>query len=394
MLRPYQTRLLEELRTSLRDHKRVLAVLPTGGGKTKIFCEIAAAARARGHTVQVLVHRRELVDQTPDPSVQTIQSWTPNGADLVIVDEAHHACALSWADKLRGCERLLGFTATPQRLDGNGLDGIFGRMVEGPNVARLMADGFLSQFRLFAPPGGVDIKGVANAVKNWKLLAPGRQTIGFCVSLAHMQTVAAAFEAEGVHVGCINGRMAKAARDEVVRQFKEGKLRILLSVELISEGFDVPACDCVLLMRPTKSLAMYLQQVGRGLRPSNKECVILDCVGNSAHHGMPDEERIWSLQGHAKIRNGLVANAPVRVCSRCFGVHRPHLRVCPFCGFSHPLDKRIPTDLELILEQKRQMKRDVGRARSVGDLERIAKERGYSRGWIYRLLAARNRRGT
>jgi superfamily II DNA or RNA helicase len=147
----------------------------------------------------------------------------------------------------------------------------------------------------------------------------------------------------------------------------------------------------VLLMRPTKSLAMYLQQVGRGLRPSNKECVILDCVGNSAHHGMPDEERIWSLQGHAKIRNGLVANAPVRVCSRCFGVHRPHLRVCPFCGFSHPLDKRIPTDLELILEQKRQMKRDVGRARSVEDLERIAKERGYKRGWVDHILRTRHR---
>ena len=391
MLRPYQQQMLGELRTSLRDNKRVLAVLPTGGGKTRIFCEIAAAARSRGHVVQVLVHRRELVDQTPDPSVQTIQSWTPNGADLVIVDEAHHACALSWADKLRGCDRVLGFTATPQRLDGNGLDGIFDVMVEGPNVAQLMAGGYLSRYKLFAPPGGVDIKGVANAVKNWKLLAPGRQTIGFCVSLAHMQSVAAAFEAEGVHVGCIDGRMAKAARDVVVRRFRDGELRILLSVELISEGFDVPACDCVLLMRPTKSLAMYLQQVGRGLRPSDKECVVLDCVGNAYNHGMPDEERVWSLQGHAKIRNGLVANMPVRVCGSCFGVHKPHLRVCPFCGFSHPLDKRIPEELELILEQKRQMKRDVGRARSVEDLERIAKERGYKSGWVQHILRTRHR---
>ena len=124
----------------MRSHDKVLTVLPTGGGKTRIFCEIAKAARAKGAHVQVLVHRRELVDQTPDESVCTIQSWQPDGEDLVIVDEAHHACARTWKDKLQQCTKVLGFTATPQRLDGGGLDVVFDEMVVGPTSAQLIDD--------------------------------------------------------------------------------------------------------------------------------------------------------------------------------------------------------------------------------------------------------------
>lgn len=415
-LRDYQQNLLEDLRAQLRHHKRVLGVLPTGGGKTRIFCEIAKLARQRGLNVQILVHRRELLEQTPDQQVQTIQSWVPKGEDLVIVDEAHHACARTWREKLLACERVLGFTATPQRLDGGGLDVVFDRMVIGPSSSELITAGWLSEYKLFCPPGQADLRGirktggdysrkqldervndlktVATAVKNWRLLAGGRQTIGFCVSVAHMQHVADCFEQAGITVACIEGKMSKATRDEAIAAFRDQRVKILLSVELISEGFDVPACDCVLLLRPTQSVGLYMQQVGRALRPSDQHAVILDCAGNCERHGMPDDERAWSLMGTKKERDGLVANLAVRTCPQCYGVHKPHLRTCPYCGYMHPLDARIPAEADIILQEqtriKKEMRRAVGRARSAEELEHIARERGYSMRWVDHVLKSRS----
>ena len=399
----------------MRQHNRVLGVLPTGGGKTKIFTEIAKSARARGLSVKVLVHRRELVEQTPDPEVLTIQSWTPGGEDLVIVDEAHHACAATWKRKLSQVSRVLGFTATPERLDGGGLDVVFDHMCVGASAAELLELGYLSKFRVFCPPGQPELRGirkqggdysrrmlanvcsdapvVATAVKNWKLFAADRQTIGFCVSVAHMAEVEHSFKSAGIPVACIEGRMPRAKRDQAVEDFRCGRIRVLLSVDLISEGFDVPDCNCVLLLRPTQSLGLHLQQVGRALRPSDQPAIVLDCAGNSATHGMPDQPRTWSLQGRTKEREGLVASLPVRVCPQCYGVHKPHLRTCPYCSFLHPLDSRIPAEADCILKEvqakRKESRREVGRARSVEDLERIARERGYSMRWVDHVLRSR-----
>jgi len=414
-LRDYQQSLLENLRIQLRHHNRVLGVLPTGAGKTRIFCEIAKLARQRGANVQILVHRKELLEQTPDDQVQTIQSWAPKDEDLVIVDEAHHACARTWREKLLACKRVLGFTATPQRLDGGGLDAVFDHMIVGPSPSELIAAGWLSKYKLFCPPGQADLRGVrkvggdysrkqldtrtndqktvATAVKNWCLLAGGRQTIGFCVSVAHMQHTADCFRQAGITVACIEGRMSKTTRDEAIAAFRNLRVKVLLSVELISEGFDAPACDCVLLLRPTQSVGLYMQQVGRALRPSDQHAIILDCAGNCERHGMPDAERLWSLEGTSKERTGLVTDLAVRTCPQCYGVHRPHLRTCPYCGYVHPLDARIPAEADIILQEqvrtKKEMRRAVGRARSVEELEAIARERGYSMRWVDHVLGSR-----
>ena len=419
-LRPYQQKMLERLRFSMRAHDKVLAVLPTGGGKTIIFSEIARRAAASGKKVQVLVHRRELLAQAVGKlgdccEVNTIQGWTPAPCDLVIVDEAHHATARSWREKIDAAGgKLLGFTATPQRLDGSGLSTVFDTMVQGPTVRQLILGGFLSSYRLYAPPGRPDLTGirrvrgdysrkalgeavgtrgvVAAALKNWKMYGIGRQTIGFCVSVAHMEQVAATFREAGVRVGTIDGKQTPGARADAVRDFKAGRIQVLLSVELISEGFDCPDADCILMLRPTASLAMYLQQVGRGLRPSSQECLILDCAGNSVKHGMPCADREWSLASERVTRDG-VANVAVRVCSRCFSCHRPGVRVCPFCGFQHPLDSRIPEEREILLQEKkkeaREMRRDVGRARSAEELMELAKRRGYSPKWVDHVLRSR-----
>lgn len=288
-------------------------------------------------------------------------------------------------------------------------------MVLGPNSAQLIQDGWLSEYRLFAPPGQPTLKGirkqagdynrkqlgnacaepkvVATALKNWKLLAGGRRTIGFCVSVAHMELVAGAFRSAGLSVAIVEGRMSKKDRDQSIEAFRTGQAQILLSVDLISEGFDVPGCDCVMLLRPTQSLGLYLQQVGRGLRPSAQSAIILDCAGNSARHGMPDDHRIWSLHGKKKERAGLVGDLPVRVCQQCYSVHKPHLRICPYCGANHPLSERIPEERDILLEEKEQkrhtMRRAVGKARTAEELQKIAEERGYKPGWVDAVLRSR-----
>lgn len=425
MLRDYQIQLIEDTRHALRCCDRVLAVAPTGAGKTQIFCTIAAHAQDKGKRVAILTHRRELnlqvlnrLAQMRIPrltiDVRSVQQRSQPVADLLIVDEAHHSMARTWRLALECAPRVIGFTATPQRLDGKGLGDVFDTMVQGPTVAQLMAAGHLSAYRLFCPPGRADLTGLkrragdyargelaervdqrrvmAAAVKNWQLYAHGRQTIGFCVSLAHAEHVRAAFAEVGVAATCIDGNMNGVQRACVVEAFRAGRVRVLLSVELIGEGFDVPNCDCVLLMRPTQSLGLHLQQIGRGLRPSARECIILDCAGNSELHGLPDEDRHWSLDGQTKERKGLVANVAIRICPRCYGVHKP-AGVCPFCGWVYPVAQVVPEEADVALvdrtEELRAMRREVGAARTREQLEHVARTRGYKRGWVEQVMRAR-----
>jgi len=177
-----------------------------------------------------------------------------------------------------------------------------------------------------------------------------------------------------------------------MKAFRDGAIRVLLSVDLISEGFDVPACDCVLLMRPTASLSLYLQQVGRALRPSDQHAVILDCCGNAEVHGLPDMDREWSLEGTSKERKGLVPNIAVRVCPVCYGVHKP-APVCPYCGHIHAVDRAVPVEEDVLLidrtEELKQKRAEVGRARNRDALLKIAADRGYKPGWVDRVIASR-----
>jgi superfamily II DNA or RNA helicase len=172
---------------------------------------------------------------------------------------------------------------------------------------------------------------------------------------------------------------------------------VLVSVDLISEGFDVPACDCAILLRPTASLSVYLQQVGRALRPSDREAVILDCAGNSQTHGLPCDARPWSLQGIApKSRSDLRAVA-VRICPSCYGVHRP-AAVCPFCGHVHAVAREMPKEVQADLvevdtrraaAEAKSKRKEVGKARTLEELLQIAKDRGYKPGWAYAVMKSR-----
>lgn len=454
-LRQYQLDLIDAIRAELPHHRRVLAVLPTGAGKTHTFCTIAQRSAVKNNNVLILVHRAELLEQTskrlaamgvehgiiaPKHPVTHAQvqvasiyavarrlkqfPWSPN---LIIVDEAHHCIARSWQQVMDGYEHafIIGWTATPARLDGRGLTAAFDQLIEGPAIRRLIECGYLSRYQLYAPPSKIDRSSLKKrggdyrteeiepmvtrpdvlfaAVANYQQYAAGKRAIAFCSSIRHAEKVRDSFLKAGIPAASIDGTLTSDIRLDRIDKFKSGEIQILVSVDLVSEGFDVPGCDCVILLRPTASLAVYLQQVGRALRPSDCEAVILDCCGNALEHGLPCQPREWSLQGKIKSRELGQQAVPIRVCDKCYGVYKP-APACPYCGHLNKPKKDVPTEQAVLLEEvdmrqaaaaereaKKQKRREVGQARTLEELLKIAKDRGYAPGWAYAVMKSRKR---
>ncbi len=383
-LRAYQELAINQVREALEQHLRALLVMPTGSGKTIVFARISRLASDRGRKVLILVHRRELVKQASDKllkagvehgiiaagfkpsshpvqiaSVQTLARRLRTVSiepDLIIIDEAHHAVAGQWEKILQhfGTSRVIGVTATPSRLDGRGLGSHFSILVSGPSVKQLTKLGFLSQHRVFAPPVIADLKGVrtragdyasdqlseamnrptitGDAIAQYRKRADGLPAIAFCCSVAHATSVCASFNAAGYRAKLVTGNMPMEERDEAVSGLADGRTQVLCSVDVVSEGTDVPAVSAAILLRPTQSEALYLQQVGRILRPQpGKIAIILDHVGNTFKHGFIDDVRAWSLNSKPKRQRKDEPAVEVRQCPKCFAAFRPQ-PVCPCCG--------------------------------------------------------------
>lgn len=459
-LRPYQDKIVQDLRQSIRQgSKSPLLVLPTGGGKTFVFCYIARQAAAKGSKILTLVHRQELLMQSSgsmdllgvehgliapkhtatqdDVQVASVQTlvrrlerirWSP---DIVIVDEAHHAVAGSWRKILDAfpSSLVIGVTATPCRLDGQGLGtkvgGVFDSMVIGPSIADLTEEGYLSPCKVYAPPMVADIEGVkrvagdfqkkqlaermdkpkitGDAVGHYSKLTPGRPAIAFCVSVAHAEHVAAQFNSCGFRAASLDGSLPDEERKQRIEDLAEGRIHVLTSCEIVSEGFDLPVVEVAILLRPTTSTALYLQQVGRALRPcEGKEfAVILDHVGNVLTHGMPDMDRDWELNAGKPKRKGKRDVAPpVRQCEQCFTCHAP-APFCPCCGYRYKMDDRTPEQVEGELQEiteaekqqlARERKREEADCKTLEDLEILGRARGYSPGWAAHRYKARMRK--
>jgi superfamily II DNA or RNA helicase len=273
--------------------------------------------------------------------------------DMLIIDEAHHATAGTYR-KIAAAwpnARVLGVTATPQRTDGKGLDETFDKMVFGPSPSALIADGYLSRMRYLALPQTVDLSGVASrsgdyaleqlasamdqrritgdAEAHYRKHLAGRPAIAFCATVAHAEHVAEQFAEAGWNAASVDGSMAPDERARRIAAIGNGGLNVLTSCEIVSEGTDIPSVAGAILLRPTQSLIVYLQQVGRVLRPKpdGSVAVILDHVGNVFRHGMPDSEREWSLAGIPKKDKP----PAVRQCGECYAVFPP-AAVCPECG--------------------------------------------------------------
>lgn len=355
---------------------------------------IAHDARVYVASVQTLVKRLE---QYPAP-------------DIIVVDEAHHLTLDStWGRVISAypAAKLLPVTATPIRLDGKGLGvgagGFADAMIMGPTMRELIDAGHLSPYRIFAPPNALDLTGVrtrmgdyakdqlagavdkpaitGDAVQHYQRLCAGKRAVAFCVSVAHAQHVANEFKEAGVPAEFLDGTLDAMERDRIIKRFEAGETLVMSSCDIVSEGFDLPAIEAAILLRPTQSLSLYLQQVGRALRvfPGKREAVILDHVGAVATHGLPDEEREWSLEGVKKGKKAANDNEPdvaITTCTKCFTIHRP-APVCPTCGHVYPVHERKieTTDGELVelgseqLEAMRRQKRLMqGKAQTVDEL--------------------------
>ncbi len=455
-LRDYQESMLDQARDHMRRGvRRILLQLPTGGGKTVMAATMLGGASSRGKPSQFLVHRRELVEQTSVTfgavgiehgliasglpaagqravqlsAVQTLVNRldTIPTPSLVVVDEAHHAVAGTWDRILSAWPDafIIGLTATPERLDGRGLKDHFDVMVKGPSVASLIERGFLSPYSYYAP-GVPDLLGVrttagdfnraglaaamdkpkliGDVVEHYLRLAPGEQGIVFAVSREHSRRIADAFTANGVRAAHVDGAMNDQERARIVGGFRAGDVRVMVNVDLFGEGFDVPGLVYCGLARPTKSLGLHLQQVGRALRvmAGKAQAIIADHAGNAMTHGLPDDEREWTLEGRKRgsSRAGGWADAvAVHQCSECFRVTPSVLRVCP-CGHEFPVKVRAldQEDGELFALDREAMralaqaeKQAVARARkeeerrceTMMDFIRLGRERGYANpaGW-------------
>jgi DNA repair protein RadD len=376
VLRPYQQRILQELREHWRD--RPLVSLATGGGKTAVMAGLIQGAIARGKRVVFIAHRRTLVYQTRDrfkqygieagivmgcedpgpgpvyvASIQTLARRDLQ-ADIAICDEAHRAVSPSWKAVLARYPIVAGCTATAYRLDGAPLGDIFGHIIHGPTVQDLAAEGILCLPRIFAPPGP-DLKGVhvragdyvpseleaavakpqliGDIVTTWERHAKGRPTVAFGVGVAHSKMIAAAFGDKGRH---IDGNTSQQEREQAVADLESGRIHVLSNCDVISEGWDLPRLQCAILARPTKSMALHRQQIGRVMRacPLKDGCIVLDHAGNTARHGVPTDEVEVSLEGKAKRK---VEAAP-RTCKQCFAVIESY--PCWDCGFEPDATER------------------------------------------------------
>jgi len=393
-LRSYQEEAVEAVRRAYVDGcRRVLFVLPTGGGKTVVFSHITQSAAARGNRVLLLVHRVELLDQASRSlgamgvrhgviaagrsmnlsapvqvaSVQTLarrlHHLPHDHFQLAIVDESHHATAGTWSKTLQHFShaRVLGVTATPCRADGRGLGEMFDEMVLGPSSAWLTEQGYLAASRVFAPPIGFSAKGLrkrmgdfdmkqaseelggrsimGDAVSHYRKHLEGQTAIAFCCSVAHAEAVAEAFRGQGVNAASIDGSMDAATRRGLLEALGSGELKVLTSCSLIGEGVDVPSVAGCILLRPTQSLSLHLQMIGRCLRPQEgKTSVILDHVGNIQRLGHHLDEQEWTLDGVKKKERD---SAPsVKVCPKCFAAMGSRASECEECGYKFVVEKR------------------------------------------------------
>jgi superfamily II DNA or RNA helicase len=240
-----------------------------------------------------------------------------------------------------------------------------------------------------------------DAIKHYMKLAPGKRAVVFCVSIEHSKHVVAQFQAAGIPSAHVDGETPTEERDEAVEKFRKGKIQVLSNVELFGEGFDLPSLEVAILLRPTASLGLFIQQTGRALRTSagKETAIILDHAGNVSRHGLPDEERDWSLEGHQCKTKG-EKSLSVRICPSCFGAQKSGRPVCSFCGFVFETKQRkvehIDGELsEIDLDQLRRVKKsEQGRCSTLEELTELGKKRGYKfpYRWARFLFQARQRR--
>lgn len=434
-LREYQQELIEKIFNALDSgYTAPCVVLPCGGGKSVILAEIAKLYTLTGRQVLFLVHRKELCEQIfntfvkygVDMSlcrismVQTIvrRLHREPKPDLIITDENHHSLAKTYKkiyEHYNGVPRI-GVTATPERINGDGLKDVNDILIVGVTAKWLIDNNYLSPYDYYAPivkmpkfrtrNGDFLQSEVASffdknkkkiygdTIKHYRRLADGKQAICYLPTVEFSEQTAKEFIKNGIPSAHIDGTTPKTVRDKIINDFRNGTIKILCNVDIVSEGFDVPDCECVILLRPTKSLILYTQQSMRCMRyKEGKRAIIIDHVNNIERFGFPDREREWTLEGHKK-RKG-TQEQPLKICKNCFAAVPISTRVCPICQtefeFANNETRTVDVKLVKITQAKERVKHYLSaqECKNVEELSQFAKLHGYKPGWVYYQQKAR-----
>ena len=434
----YQQKLVDETRKKLTEgHHGVLIVSPPGSGKSVVIAEIARLTTLKKNRILFFVHRKELVNQIKDSFIKqdvdlkycTILTVGKVAnrlnilakPDLIVVDESQHSRAKTYQkifDYYSDVPRL-GFTGSPWRLSGKGFKDIYSAMVLGPTAKWLIQNKKLAPFTVYGyqlgdkstlkngSTGDYTKKSLDNytksiihgdIVKSWLKFAKNGKTIVYCHSTSFSKEVAQAFRDAGINAVHADAKTPQNKRDKIMKAFKNGEIKVLCNVDLVSEGFNVPDCSCVVLLRPTESLVIYLQQSMRAMRyQKGKHAVIIDQVGNFERFGLPNTDYHWSLEDRAKHphREGGNTDAiAIKTCPECFAVIKASNVTCPLCGHDFSIEirkikQKKDQELRAIKAEKFHIdliaKKKVSELTSFKELTMYAKAKHYKNGWAWHM---------
>lgn len=451
-LRSYQQETIDNVLNSMRQgHRRIIVQQPPRTGKTVIMAEIARRATAKHNRVMFVIHRKEVLaqavatfeQQTVQMNLATmgmVQSLSRRlgrlpPPQLILIDEAHHALAKSYVKILQAYPDafVLFFTATPARTGHDQLDQVADDIIVGKSIKWLTEHHFLAPYRYFglgdidrsklrkangdytteSMDQALDHQIYGNIVKQYQRLATGKQAVVYCHSVESAKKVMNEFAKAGISAAEVDGNTPATVRDDLVTKFRHQELMVLVNVNLFTEGVDLPNVDCVIMARPTSSLALYLQFSMRCLNPrEGKTAIIIDHVDNFLNFGLPNNDRDWNeaIKTRDKRKQPKQDNGPaICQCKFCFGAfYRKEMQdsCCPLCG--HRLDpekkdyKIVNVDLQEIKEnqaikRRKQMVNKIledqvmanvadktpGQLTTLKELQAYAKLHNYSPGWAW-----------
>lgn len=445
-----QAELISDVRSELSNGARsVLIQAGTGSGKTIVASTIVKSAYDKGNKVLFVVPRIDLVRQTcntftnfdiPHGFIVSGRRYDPkelvhiaskdtlirrlkdtNDYKLVIIDECHYGGSglNDIVQYYKPNATLLGLSASPWDMAGHGMKHQYDTMVCGKSIRWLIDNKRLSDYKAYAPShvdlsnigliGGdfnqkqlaekmeADVLLMGDTVNHYKEHAMGKRGVTFCVRRKHSEMMAKAYRDAGVMAVHMDGETPDEVRVKIAKAFAKREIQVICNCELLTFGYDLASISesnaCVEAMsdcQPTKSLSKQLQKWGRNLRYDGTQHVFFDHANNFETHGLPCDEREWTLEPREKRKRAMTdqeRNIAVRQCSQCYCVHKP-APICPDCGFVYPIQERVVEEVDVKLNEievanhKKKLRKEQGMARTYEDLERIAKERGYKPYWV------------
>ena len=469
-LRPYQEEILVLLKQAISEgHRHILLGAPTGFGKTAISKSIVDGIVEKDNRVLFTAHRKELIYQTfktfdrPGAisvslgsegaysknkpiqlgSLQTISSRLRGHGkgylgkiNVVLIDEAHYGHGSAMQKKifeLYGDEAIvIGLSATPIDALGYRLEG-YDTTLYPVQTDDLIAMGYLVPVECYAPIkpdlSAVKIQAgdyaldqlesvmddsalIANTYEVWEKHGAGKKTVVFCVSIAHAELVEREFKEHGIKTGVIHSKISKTQRDETIRQFHTGEIQVITNVDVLTTGWDEPTVECLLLARPTKSLRLYIQIIGRGLRISPEtgkdSCLVLDCAGNIDDNGYPTARRNFNREkppkGKKKKPAEVMETPECDTCGRMVDPAKRHRTTnetseaietifkCPFCAATMSVNVINKREMELQKIEEKQQEMDAktvyyhkmtNQFGGYKELQKLGKKAGYKAGWAW-----------